>query len=294
MEFPHEIVALKMPAIPLHHLNERSDTGLEMHCFLPGDKADDSETFGAHRDDHYIFFLVDSGQAGLMIDFQEIRFFPGTLYFVLPGQVHHRISTDMAYGWFLAVDTGLLTAEQRQVFEQRLFLQPPIHLDAAAQAQYRGVLQPLFAHYQSDPGVGFYRQILYALLQAFTCMAAAAYKGLDRPEGSRSRKTELAQLFKQELSQSYKINKSPSAYAAQLNVSPAYLNEALKQITGLPVSYWISQEVMLEAKRLLYYTALSVKEIAQELGYADQTYFFRLFKQHTGITPLAFRAQYHE
>ena len=283
-----------MPAIPLHHLNERSDTGLEIHYFLPGDKADDKETFGAHRDDHYIFFLVESGLAGLMIDFQEIRFLPGTLYFVLPGQVHHRISTDMAYGWFLAVDTGLLTTEQRQVFEQRLLLQQPIHLDVAAQARYRNVLLPLLAHYQSDSGSAFYRQVLYALLQAFTGMVAADYKDTENQKSQRSRKSELAQSFKRELSISYKINKSPSAYAEKLNVSPAYLNEALKQVTGLPVSYWISQEVMLEAKRLLYYTSLNVKEIAQELGYEDQSYFFRFFKQHSGLTPLAFRAQYHE
>jgi AraC family transcriptional activator of pobA len=53
------------------------------------------------------------------------------------------------------------------------------------------------------------------------------------------------------------------------------------------------QEVVLEAKRLLYYSRLNVKEIAYELGYEDHTYFSRLFKQNTEMTPLAFRRIYH-
>ncbi len=283
-----------MPLIPIHQLLDRSDTGLEIHYFRPGDYADKKETMGAHRDDHYIFFLVESGAADLMVDFQRMAFVPGTLYFVLPGQVHHRINNDMAYGWFLAVDTGLLTAEQRQVFEQRLVLQQPIHLDPDRLERHQSVLQPLFRHYQNDPTSAFYRQVLYALLQAFTGMVAAEFKYAEKQSGQRSRKMELAQAFKQALSESYKTRKRPSAYAEALHVSPAYLNEALKQVTGLSVSYWISQEVMLEAKRLLCYTALSVKEIAHELGYDDHAYFFRLFRQHSGMTPLAFRSQYHE
>jgi AraC-like DNA-binding protein len=283
-----------MPVIPLHQLLHRSDTGLEIYYFRPGDPVHEPETLKAHRDDHYIFFLVASGSAELMIDFERIAFVPGTLYFVLPGQVHHRISNAMAYGWFMAVDTGLLTAEQRQVFEQRLLLQQPVHLDKESQERYRDVLQPLYRHYESDTGGAFYRPILYALLQAFTGMVAAEFKGAEKQDSQPSRKMQLAQAFKQQLSLSYKTLKSPSAYAERLNVSAAYLNEALKHVTGLPVSYWISQEVMLEAKRLLYYTRLSVKEIAQELGYQDQAYFFRFFRQHSGITPLAFRAQYHE
>lgn len=283
-----------MPVIPMHQLLDRSDTGLEVHYFRAGDRKHNAETLGAHRDDHYIFFLVESGSAGLMIDFERVEFVPGSLYFVLPGQVHHRISNEMAYGWFLAVDTGLLTTEQRQVFEQRLTLQQCIHLDTAGLEGYRGVLQPLLKHYDGDTQNPFYRQILYALLQAFTGMVAAEYKCAEKQEGIHSRKMELAQSFKRELSLSYKTMKSPSAYAALFNITPAYLNEALKQVTGLPVSYWIIHEVILEAKRLLYYTQLSVKEIAHELGYDDPAYFFRLFRQHSGITPLAFRGQYHE
>ena len=88
--------------------------------------------------------------------------------------------------------------------------------------------------------------------------------------------------------------KSPGAYAAALNISTSYLNEAVKDTTGLPVSYWIQQEVVIEAKRLLYYTDKTVKEIAYELGFDDHAYFSRLFVKAEGITALTFRKQYRE
>ena len=79
-----------------------------------------------------------------------------------------------------------------------------------------------------------------------------------------------------------------------LNISAPYLNEALKKVTGLPVTYWITHETMLEAKRLLFYTDLTVKEIAHQLGYEDHTYFSRLFKNSESTTPLAFRNSYRK
>jgi AraC family transcriptional regulator, transcriptional activator of pobA len=71
----------------------------------------------------------------------------------------------------------------------------------------------------------------------------------------------------------YKQYKQVKDYASFLNITPLYLNEIVKQITGFTVSYWIQQTIMLEAKRLLYYSKMDIKQIAFELGYEDFTYF---------------------
>jgi AraC-like DNA-binding protein len=68
--------------------------------------------------------------------------------------------------------------------------------------------------------------------------------------------------FKQLVQAHYKALKQVQAYASQLHITPLYLNEIVKEITGFPASHWIHQEIMLEAKRLLYYTDLDVKQIA--------------------------------
>lgn len=283
-----------MNDIPWHQLYDRADSGVEIDHFEPGDSYEEDEPLGAHRDDHYIFFLVESGNAELMIDFHVVPLTPGEIYFILPGQVHHRINAEMAYGWYLAIDTSLLSAAQRQVFEERLALQQPVSLNETEQQRFQQVLEPLYRHYQEQAAEPFYHPILYSFIQVFTGMVAALYQRAESTGIAPNRKTQLTQAFKALLTEKHKTLKSPSAYAGLLNVSTAYLNEALKATTGLPVSHWIIQELMLEAKRLLYYTNSTVKEIAFELGYADHTYFSRLFKEQVGQTPLAFRAAYRE
>jgi AraC-like DNA-binding protein len=100
--------------------------------------------------------------------------------------------------------------------------------------------------------------------------------------------------FKKLLQVEYKRLKSPAEYAAELHLSASYLNEAVKETTGFNVSYWIQQQIVLEAKRLLYYSQSSVKEVAHQLGYEDHAYFSRFFKKAVGRTPGEFRGLYRE
>lgn len=55
------------------------------------------------------------------------------------------------------------------------------------------------------------------------------------------------------------------AYAGMLNISVPYLNECVKVITGSSVSHYIRNRIVLEAKRLIYHSDKSIKEIASEL-----------------------------
>ncbi|MDR6514593.1 helix-turn-helix domain-containing protein [Chryseobacterium camelliae] len=91
------------------------------------------------------------------------------------------------------------------------------------------------------------------------------------------------------LEKSFVTHKRPAYYASQINLSVAYLNECLKNTTGFSVTHHIHQRIILEAKRLLYYSDKSVKEIAMQLGYDDYAYFSRLFAKITGMTASAFR-----
>jgi AraC family transcriptional activator of pobA len=283
-----------MKDIPVHQLQSRSTTGLEIVRFEKGDIPKEQDKMGAHRDDHYIFFLLEEGYGSLMMDFDEVGFCGPGLYYVLPGQVHHRIRNEMATGWFVAVDTLLVPSAQRNVFENQLLLQQPVPLNEQQLNQYNGLLCLLRARYQAEDQGAFYLPVVHALLQSFIGMVAGCYYQAAGGYAKVSRLTELSQQFKSLLVVQVRNVHSPADYAAQLNVSESYLNEVLKKTTGLPVSYWIQHEILLEAKRLLYYSDLNVKEIAHALGYDDHTYFSRQFKRVAGITPLAFRGQYRK
>nr|WP_295871459.1 helix-turn-helix transcriptional regulator [uncultured Chitinophaga sp.] len=87
----------------------------------------------------------------------------------------------------------------------------------------------------------------------------------------------------------YKQEKGVGFYAARLNISANYLNILCKTNLHVSATRLIQQRVLLEAKRLLQTTDLSIKEIAFELGFVDHAYFSNFFKAQAGITPTRFR-----
>ena len=74
-----------------------------------------------------------------------------------------------------------------------------------------------------------------------------------------------------------------------MNISPVYLNEIVKDITGQSSGQYIKNEIVLLAKRELFHTSDSIKEIAYRLGFTDSAYFTRLFTDVAGVSPGKFR-----
>ncbi len=81
--------------------------------------------------------------------------------------------------------------------------------------------------------------------------------------------------------------------AGQLNVSPGYLSELLKVLTGQNTQQHIHNKLVEKAKEQLSTTRLSVSEIAYELGFEHLQSFSRLFKAKTNLSPLEFRASFN-
>ena len=74
--------------------------------------------------------------------------------------------------------------------------------------------------------------------------------------------------------------------------SPNYLNEIITSVMGVSAKQYIQNKVIDEAKRLLAYTDAPISDIAFELHFSTVSYFIRLFRQHTGETPLLYRKKY--
>ena len=78
-------------------------------------------------------------------------------------------------------------------------------------------------------------------------------------------------------------------YADRLNLSPKYLSKVIKKVSGRSAPEWIDGFVVLEAKSLLRYSGMSVKEIAAALNFNSQSLFYKFFLSHTGMSPSAYR-----
>jgi AraC-like DNA-binding protein len=95
--------------------------------------------------------------------------------------------------------------------------------------------------------------------------------------------------FQELIEQNFLKLKLPKEYAEILNLTPNYLNSLCKKVSGKSAGELIRQRVLLEAKRLLAHTSLTVSEIAFQLGFEDNSYFGRFFTKYTGSTPASFR-----
>src|SRR4030095_2999629 len=99
----------------------------------------------------------------------------------------------------------------------------------------------------------------------------------------RSREAELVKCFMDLLEKNFREKKMVFEYAAQLSVTPNYLNGIIKKNTGFSAGHHIRQRVVLEAKRLGWYSDAGMKEIAYSLGFEDSSHFSKFFKAVAGM-----------
>lgn len=119
-------------------------------------------------------------------------------------------------------------------------------------------------------------------------------KGLDlllsriRP-GQKSSLPAAVNRFLESVFDPCRTGGSIASYAAEIGISENYLSRLVKNATGRSVGAWIDIVRIQRAKRLLSDTRLSVLDVATAVGVEDQSYFSRLFRKETGLTPSAFR-----
>lgn len=246
---------------------------------------------GIHRDSHYIFTCMESGHVRMMVDFKTIEAKDSTLFCVLPGQVHQGLLMKDVCGWFVAVKAELVPDMVRFFFDESLGEIQPLSLDKSLVKKINTTASMLHASYTNEMlSTKEGSLVVQSLLNAFLGMFVMIYSQKNvSPASSENRALQLSRIFRTLVRKEYKTSKSPSEYAEILNITRGYLTEAVREVTGKPAQHWIHQEILIEAKRLLVFTNLSVKEIAYELGYSDHTYFSRLFSKLEDQSPSEFR-----
>ena len=273
---------MKKQSIPIH-VAELEENGIEIHPI-----SNNIEPYQMpHRDDHYMFIIQQAGSMLLEVDFKEVSIIGASLCFVAPGQVHRYLNYDDAQGWMLFADTSLLSVQSRDIFSA-YFNAGQMAAVEKDDAVFK--LVPVLEEVVGNTAVPLREKLISSLTDSLTALIASSIlKGQHITHVIGGQKYNTVIRFKKLVAEKYGVLKQVKDYAEMLNISPLYLNEITKEITGFPASYWISQEIVLEAKRMLYYTLLDVKQIAYALGYEDHAYFSRFFKKHVGMTALTFR-----
>ena len=138
------------------------------------------------------------------------------------------------------------------------------------------------------------REIISGLLTSLSYMTVDVWQQQvdSARENSSSSSVRVNQVFERFLSlvQEYHTSQRGVAfYADKICLTPKYLSKLIKQASGRSAPEWIDAYVILEAKNLLKYSDMTIKEIVYHLHFPNQSVFYKYFKAHTGMTPSQYR-----
>lgn len=282
----------KNKSIPVNVMADKFGAGIAIGRASIKDIRTFEEAKQTHRDDYHLFFLQEKGTTPIQIDFQEYRIEPSSVVYIYPGQVHRMVAFENITLSFLALSSENINPEYLKLLEDITPGKPLLLGKDIFSLIAETVL--LCIKISERKNENLYRSLLRHSCNMVVALVASQYLNQIKQHTAPSRIELVAKSFKAALELNFVEEKRPASYAKTLNVSTGYLNECVKSSTGFSVTHHIQQRIILEAKRLLYHSDKSVKQIAAELGFDDYPYFSRLFAKVAGTTPMAFRNLYPE
>jgi AraC-like DNA-binding protein len=136
-------------------------------------------------------------------------------------------------------------------------------------------------------------EVLRATLRLVLLRLARLYLRAS-PQRKPTRAMTIVRQFHRELETHFRQETEIGAYAARLGVTRNHLNDVVQEQTGQSAGELIRRRRLLDAKRMLYHSEMSVSEIGYALGFEDPSYFSRFFRRYEGVTPTVFLEQFRE
>ncbi|KDN54450.1 AraC family transcriptional regulator [Flavobacterium seoulense] len=244
-----------------------------------------------HRHNFYLLVFFTNGSGIHEVDFDRFDIRPGSVFVLQPGQMHHWILSEDIEGFivFYAAEMYNLYFGKKTIDEYPFYFSvqnsPEIVLEKEETKSILPYFENLIAEMQTNKVLK--RDKIMNLLDIIHIELARKYNEINI-HGTHSYNIKVKN-FETLLEKKYKEQKSAAFYASELNITLKHLNRICNEILKKTTTEVIVDRVMLEAKRMLLDKNWTVNEIAIELGYEDYSYFTRLFKKHTTMTPTNFR-----
>jgi len=273
--------------IPVKIMDDKFNTRFVIGKISLKDLNEFKEAEESHRDDYHLFFLQEKGTTSIEIDFHKYKIKPSSAIYIHPNQVHRILAINDASVSVWAINSGTLNPEYLALLED-ITPASPLSLKKETFSIISETVS-LCIKLSERKHEKLYQSLLKDSCNVLVALVTSQYLAQSKPAENLSRFEFITKAFKAVLETNFSTEKKPTVYAQTLNISTSYLNECVKKATGYSVSHHIQQRVILEAKRMLFHSNKSIKEIATQLGYDDYAYFSRLFKKTTGITALSFR-----
>lgn len=120
-------------------------------------------------------------------------------------------------------------------------------------------------------------------------MCNVIYSVQSKNDECKTRAEDIFTQFLQLVENNFRSERRVGWYSEQLCISPKYLSETVKAVSKRTPNDWIDSYVTMELRMLLRNTQKSIKEIAQELNFSNQSFLGKYFKEHVGMSPSEYR-----
>jgi AraC-like DNA-binding protein len=142
----------------------------------------------------------------------------------------------------------------------------------------------------ADENHHYRKEVVQALLLAmFYDMSGVIYRIEQSSAKKQSRSDVIFARFIALLQENFRQERRVGWYASQLEITPKYLSEVVKNVSKRTPNEWIDSYVVLEIRVLLKNSPKSIKEITEELNFPNQSFLGKYFKEHVGVSPSEYR-----
>lgn len=240
-----------------------------------------------HKHDFFVFLLFEKGSGTHFIDFVDHKVRDAQIHLLFPDQVHSWNLGKNTIGYQLMISRRFFeTFSTSLQFSFVLYQGHPI-IDLAPEIfrkllyEFRAIQHELSVEPISWDIINLRSRLI---AQIVSCEAESKFEDMMiyRTKPVLFKYHSLVDTY-------FREQKSVAFYAEKLNITPNYLNILCKRHFHVPAMFLIQNRVTLEAKRLIYASEISIKEVAFDLGFNDLAYFSNFFKSQTGVSPREFR-----
>lgn len=258
---------------------------------------DDNSNFDhVQRNNFYTLVWIKNGSGLLKVDFSEYEFQNNTLFSFAPYQPF-MFSTDekisgvaiQFHSDFYCIHKNPEETNCDKVIFNNIYQAPSVAINSDAHKKLDIIISQINEEFENEEIIDY--ELLVPTLKIFlvTLSRIKAQAKNSEPQFTEMEIPFMLRKLKSAIEANFKEKHSPSDYAALLNISSNALAKLAKVHFSKTLTDLITERIIVEAKRELYLTKKTVKEIAWELGYADESYFSRVFKISTDISPQVYR-----
>ena len=239
--------------------------------------------------------LCTSGHAQYTVDTKMHEVSAGDVIIISEEQVvaDYMLSQDckgialiMSYDFFQNIVSGVHELSALFLFART---HPVFHLDdnqtKALENDIEHIKEKII-----DVGHRFRRELVMTMLKALVIdMSNIIYRFQQVGDEAQTRAEVIFRDFIQTVEKNYRTERRVSWYAQQLCITSKYLSETVRTVSRRTPSDWIDSYVTRELRVMLRNSTMSIKQIADELNFANQSFLGKYFKEHVGMSPSKFR-----